>query len=441
MLPPPLSLPCRRVVVTGLGVVSPLAVGAQRTWELLVSGASGVKSWNVWGDAQGEAPVSVAARVPRGNGPHEYSSSVSARSPQSVSFIEFAQTASREALNDAGFSNVPEALKERTGVAIGSGIGNIEDVGSVSELLSPNNNKSRGYRGISPYFVPRTLINLAAGHVAIEHGLRGPNHACANACASGANSLGDAFRFIQRGDCDMMIAGGSESCINPISIAGFARAKALTTKNADHPEKASRPFDSERSGFVMGEGSAIMILEEREMALARGANIYAEIRGYGLSGDAHHITLPSGEGAIACMRAALQGSGLELSDVDYVNAHATSTPRGDQVEFDALCNLFRKENAKKTPLMVSSTKGAVGHLLGAAGALEAVFSVQAIKYNVAPPTLNLETPLCASEECSDGDREIELIHGEARKGNPIRAVLSNSFGFGGTNASLLFSEI
>lgn len=285
MLPPPLCTPCRRVVVTGLGVVSPLGVGTNFTWEKLLSGHSAIKNSDVGSCVKnGALPVRIAAQVPRGTKDGEFSSKVARRGPQSVPFIEFALAAASEAFSNAGWDSEKNVMtkeqKRRTGVAIGSGVGNIDDVSQVAISLSPQCDTGRGYRGISPYFVPRTLINLAAGHVAIEHGLTGPNHATANACASGANSIGDAFRFIQRGDCDMMIAGGSEACVNSVTIAGFCRANALCTKYSDHPSEASRPFDENRSGFVIGEGAAMMFLEEREHALSRGAHIYAEIRGY-----------------------------------------------------------------------------------------------------------------------------------------------------------------
>eukprot|EP00501_MAST-03F_sp_TOSAG23-6_P000384 GSMAST32.ASY1.ANO1.395.1 assembled CDS len=389
MLPPPLCTPCRRVVVTGLGVVSPLGVGTNFTWEKLLSGHSAIKNSDV-------------GSFPRGTKDGEFSSKVARRGPQSVPFIEFALAAASEAFSNAGWDSEKNVMtkeqKRRTGVAIGS----------VAISLSPQCDTGRGYRGISPYFVPRTLINLAAGHVAIEHGLTGPNHATANACASGANSIGDAFRFIQRGDCDMMIAGGSEACVNSVTIAGFCRANALCTKYSDHPSEASRPFDENRSGFVIGEGAAMMFLEEREHALSRGAHIYAEIRGY---------------------VSAFRYSGLQPSDVNYVNAHATSTPRGDAVELDSLYKVFGGDvNAPE--LLVSSTKGSVGHLLGAAGSLEAVFTVLALQHNIAPPTLNLNNPIVYDD----------VFANEAHVAvDDINVAITNSFGFGGTNATLLFS--
>ncbi|KAI9914260.1 hypothetical protein PsorP6_008336 [Peronosclerospora sorghi] len=330
-----------------------------------------------------------------------------------------------EALKDSGWTPESDQERERAGVAIGAGMGNIQEMMDVGQLV-----RDKKYRRVSPFFVTRMLINLAAGHVSIEHGLKGPNHSCVTACATGSHSIGDAANFIRHGTADLMVAGGTEACLNEISMCAFLRAQALSTKFNDRPLEASRPFDSQRDGFVMGEGAGIVILEEYEHAKKRGANIYAEVRGYGLSSDSNHITAPleTGDGARRAMQSAIAQSGLALSDIGYINAHATSTPLGDRAENAAVKELFG-DHAKA--LGVSSTKGAIGHLLGAAGAVEAIFSIKALCDNVMPPTLNLWE---ATEEFT-----LNYVPHQPQE-KELRAVLTNSFGFGGTNASLLFSK-
>jgi 3-oxoacyl-[acyl-carrier-protein] synthase II len=381
------------------------------------------------------------------------------RSAQSVNFIAYALAAATDALEDAGLLSKTDgsllSSPERTGVAVGAGVGSLKEVTTSNETL-----ETRGLRRLTPFFVPRTLINLAAGHISMKFNLRGPNHSVATACATGAHSVGDAYRFVRFGDADVMVAGGTESTIDALSIAGFSRVKALSTAFNGRPSEASRPFDKERDGFVMGEGAGVLILEEYEHAKERGARIYAEVRGYGLSGDAHHITAPAadGRGAMQSMRAALQQGGVEPNQVSYVNAHATSTPLGDAVEARAIQAVFGstekdqeegQEGARRSsPLVVSSTKGATGHLLGAAGAVEAIFAVLALYEGVAPPTANLECLDVGRDECDEGDegdgsRE-NLVHFNVRAEKlpaDIQATMTNSFGFGGTNASLVFGKV
>ena len=336
-------------------------------------------------------------------------------------FIIYGIDAAGQALEDAGLTEMDQATKERTGCSIGSGIGGLPGIESESIVLH-----TKGPRRVSPHFVHGRLINLISGQVSIKYGLRGPNHAVVTACSTGAHAIGDAARMIAMDDADVMLAGGAEGAICPLGIAGFAQAKALSTRN-DEPEKASRPYDKDRDGFVMGEGAGVVVLEELEHAKARGARIYAEVIGYGLSGDAYHITAPAedGDGAYRCMKAALKRAGIDPSAIDYINAHGTSTPMGDEIELAAVERLFGDAAAK---LSMSSTKSAIGHLLGAAGAVEAIFSVLAIRDNVAPPTLNLDNPSV--------DSVIDLVPHKPRK-RRIDTVLSNSFGFGGTNASLI----
>ncbi|KAF0720813.1 Aste57867_8 [Aphanomyces stellatus] len=440
--PPPAAL-SRRVVVTGLGAVTPLGVGLEATWKRLIQGECGVSKITAF-DTTG-LDCNVAAQVPDDFDPLEHINKREARS-QDVRFISFAIAAANEAIRDAQWAPTTEAQKERAGVAIGAGIGNLQEIVDTAALIH-----EKKYRRVSPFFVPRILINLAAGHVSITHGLKGPNHACTTACATGSHSIGDAYRFIRNGDADVMVAGGTEASLNPISMCGFLRAKALATKFNDKPHAASRPFDAARDGFVMGEGAGICFLEEYEHAKARGARIYGEIRGYGLSGDAHHMTAPheSGDGAYRAMESALRQSGLQASDIKYINAHATSTPLGDAAENRAIKRLFGPSfslshvvqsresvspiGAHAYNLSVSSTKGAVGHLLGAAGAVEAIFSLKALHENVLPPTLNLTN-------LSD-DFDLDYVPLQAKRGVEVNAVLSNSFGFGGTNSSLCFAKI
>ncbi|KAF5758861.1 putative beta-ketoacyl-[acyl-carrier-protein] synthase I [Helianthus annuus] len=441
--PPPFS-PQRRVVVTGLGMVTPLGCGVEATWKRLIDGASGVKALSIQDlkmsgfdeDTQlytfDQLTSKVAAIVPCGTNPGEFNESLWLDSKHGKSiarFISYALCAADEALRDANWMPSEQEDKENTGVSIGGGIGSIGDILDASQLIC-----EKRLRRLSPFFVPRILINMAAGHVSMKYGFQGPNHAAVTACATGANSIGDAARMIQFGDADVMVAGGTEASIDALSIAGFCKSRALSTKFNSNPQEASRPFDCERDGFVIGEGAGVLVLEELEHAKKRGANIYAELRGYGMSGDAHHITQPhaDGRGAVLAMTRALKQSGLLLNQVDYVNAHATSTPLGDMVEAQAIKSLF-SEHATSGALAFSSTKGAIGHLLGAAGAVEAIFTVLAIHQGIAPLSLNLSNPDPIFKEA--------FMPLTKSKEMQIRAALSNAFGFGGTNAALLFSTI
>ncbi|XP_072963845.1 3-oxoacyl-[acyl-carrier-protein] synthase, mitochondrial [Typha angustifolia] len=440
--PPPPTSPSRRVVVTGLGMVTPLGCGVESTWLHLVEGRCGVRALAP-GDLRmegfDEAVVmhtyeqlasKVAAVVPCGKEEGEFDEEVWVQSKDHKSiarFIAYALCATDEALRDANWLPTEDEKKERTGVSIGGGIGSISDILDASKMIC-----EKRLRRLSPFFVPRILINMASGHVSIKYGFQGPNHAAVTACATGAHSIGDAARMIQFGDADVMVAGGTESSIDALSIAGFCRLRALTTKYNSLPDVSSRPFDCNRDGFVIGEGSGVMVLEAFDHAKERGAKIYAEVRGYGMSGDAYHITKPQydGKGAILAMQRALDQSGVHPSQVDYVNAHATSTPLGDAIEANAIKSVFL-DHATSGALAFSSTKGATGHLLGAAGSVEAIFTVLAIHHGIAPPTINLNRP--------DPVFEGAYTPLDAPKKMQIRAALSNSFGFGGTNASLLFS--
>jgi 3-oxoacyl-[acyl-carrier-protein] synthase II len=418
----------RRVVITGLGLVTPLGCGVEVTWSRLLQGRSGARRIE-------EFPVSdlacqIACFVPRGplsEGKFNPDDWMEPKEQRKVDdFIVFAMGAAELALRDAEWKADTPEKQERTGVLIGSGIGGLNGIAETSLLL-----KDKGPRRVSPFFIPGRLINLASGYVSIRHSLKGPNHAVVTACSTGAHAIGDAARLVALGDADVMLAGGTESPICRLAVAGFAACKALSTGFNDRPTKASRPYDKDRDGFVMGEGAGVVVLESLEHARARGARIYAEIIGYGMSGDAFHITAPAedGDGAYRCMRAALARAGIAASDIQYVNAHGTSTPMGDEIELAAVERLFGNAAGK---LAMSSTKSAIGHLLGAAGAVEAIFSVLAIRDNVAPPTLNLDNPSVATV--------IDLVPHEARKRN-IDTVLSNSFGFGGTNASLVLRRL
>jgi 3-oxoacyl-[acyl-carrier-protein] synthase II len=418
----------RRVVVTGLGIVSPLGVGAENVWSRLLkseSGIRGVQSCDVT-----DLPCKIAGEVPRGDtssGKFNADDYVPPKDQRKMdTFIIMAMGAAQQAVEDSGWMPTDEEGQTRTGVLIGSGIGGLQGIYEASITL-----KEKGPRRISPFFIPSCLINLASGHVSIKYGFRGPNHSVVTACATGSHALGDAGRLIALGDADVMVAGGAESTISRLGIAGFAASRALSTGFNDRPTEASRPWDKDRDGFVMGEGAGVVVVEELEHAKARGAKIYAEIKGYGLSGDAYHITAPSenGDGGYRCMKAALKRAAMNVEDIDYINAHGTSTPLGDEIELGAVKRLFGGQAYKLT---MSSTKSATGHLLGAAGAVEAIFSILAIRDQVAPPTLNLENP---SEGC-----DIDLAPKQA-KPRKIRAALSNSFGFGGTNASLIFTPV
>ena len=414
----------RRVVVTGLGMVTPLGCGVEPSWRRLLDGQSGASLVDRFDVS--DLPCKIACMIPRGDGtdgafnPDEWMEPKEQRKVDE--FIIFAVAAAKQALDDAGWH--PKSYEDQitTGVLIGSGIGGIEGVAEASTIL-----RDRGPRRISPFFIPGRLINLAGGYVSIAHGLKGPNHAVVTACSTGAHAIGDAGRLIALGDADVMVAGGTESPVNRLSLAGFAACKALCTAFNDSPAQGSRPYDKDRDGFVMGEGAGMVVLEEYEHAKARGATIYAELVGYGLSGDAYHITAPApdGDGAFRCMSAALKRAGITAADIDYINAHGTST-MADEIELGAVERLLGDSAPN---VSMSSTKSSIGHLLGAAGAVEAIFSVLAIRDQIAPATLNLDNPSV--------DTRIDLVPKVARK-REINTVLSNSFGFGGTNASLVF---
>jgi 3-oxoacyl-[acyl-carrier-protein] synthase II len=418
----------RRVVVTGLGMVTPLGCGVEATWRRLLAGESGARRIDTFDVS--DLPAKIACTIPRGdgsNGSFNPDHWMEPKEQRKVDhFIVFAMCAARQALADADWKPTNEEDQAGTGVLIGSGIGGIEGIAETAVVL-----KERGPRRVSPFFVPGRLINLAAGYVSIEFGLKGPNHAVVTACSTGAHAIGDAARLIALGDADVMVAGGAESPVNRISIAGFSACRALSTAFNDRPDKASRPYDRDRDGFVMGEGAGCVVLEEYEHAKSRGAKIYAELIGYGLSGDAYHITAPAadGDGAYRCMSAAIRRTGLPPASIDYINAHGTSTPLGDEIEVKAVERVVGNAAGR---ISMSSTKSSIGHLLGAAGAVEAIFSVLAIRDRVAPPTINLDNPSV--------ETPLDLVPHKAHK-RDIDVVLSNSFGFGGTNASLVFRRV
>ncbi len=414
----------RRVVVTGIGLVTPLGVGNEFVWNRLAEGQSGigaVQSFDV-----SDLPSKVAGQVPQGSTAEGYFDAddyMAAKDRRKVdNFILYGVSAAKLAVEDAGWTPDDEAARERTGVMIGSGIGGLQWIADSALTL-----ETKGPRRISPFFIPAALINLASGQVSIRYGFKGPNHAVVTACSTGAHAIGDASRLIMLGDADVMVAGGAEAAICRLGIAGFAAARALSTGFNDTPERASRPWDVDRDGFVMGEGAGVVVLEELEHAKARGARIYAEVLGYGMSGDAHHITAPAsdGNGAFRSMQAALRSAKIDPGDVDYINAHGTSTPLGDEIELGAVKRLFGDAAYK---VSMSSTKSAIGHLLGAAGAVESIFCCLAIDKGVVPPTLNLDNP---SSGC-----DIDLVPHRAKE-RKVNIALSNSFGFGGTNASLV----
>lgn len=415
----------RRVVVTGLGLVTPLGSGVEHNWRRLIAGESGlgaIQSFDV-----SDLPAKVAGQVPLGGSPGDFNPDdyVSSKDRRRMGdFIVFAMAAAQQAVADSGWLPTEEEDRERTGVMIGSGIGGL--VGITEGALTV---QEKGPGRLSPFFIPAALINLASGHVSIKYGFKGPNHSVVTACSTGAHALGDAARLIQFGDADVMVAGGTEAAVSRIGIAGFAAARALSTAFNDEPQRASRPWDKDRDGFVMGEGAGVVVLEELEHARKRGAKIYGEVIGYGMSGDAYHITAPTpdGNGGFRAMKAALARAGLNPEQIDYINAHGTSTPLGDEIELGAVKRLFG-EHAYK--LSMSSTKSAIGHLLGAAGSVEAIYSLLALRDQVVPPTRNLDNP-------SDGC-DIDLVPHHAKE-RPVRYALSNSFGFGGTNASLVFA--
>ena len=417
----------KRVVITGLGMVTPMACGVEPTWRRLLAGDSAiarVESFDV-----SDLPCQIAAQVPRGDAPGAFNPDdwMDPKERRRVDdFIIYGMSAATQALKDADWE--PETYEEQieTGVLIGSGIGGLGGIYDASITLH-----EKGPRRISPFFIPGRLINLVSGQVSIAHNLKGPNHSVVTACSTGAHAIGDAGRIIALGDANVMVAGGAESAVNRLSLAGFSACRALSTSFNDRPKQASRPYDRDRDGFVMGEGAGCVVLEELEHARARGARIYAELVGYGLSGDAYHVTAPApdGDGAFRSMSAALKRAGMSADEIDYVNAHGTSTPVGDEIELRAVERLLGNSAGKTT---MSSTKSSIGHLLGAAGAVEAIFSILAIRDGVAPPTLNLDNPSV--------ETAIDLAPHVARE-RPIRAALSNSFGFGGTNASLIFRPV
>ncbi len=417
----------RRVVVTGLGLVTPLGSGVEVNWSRLVEGRSGIRRIDRFDVA--DLPCRIAGLVPSAEEPGGFDAGdyVEPRElRRSDLFIIYGIAAATQALADSGFEPRSEEERERAGVLIGSGIGGLSTIADTAVLLDKS-----GPRRVSPFFIPAALINLVTGQVSIRFGLKGPNHSVVTACSTGAHAIGDAARLIALGDADVMVAGGAEAAVCRLGLAGFAAARALSTRYNDTPEKASRPWDEDRDGFVMAEGAGVVVLEEYERARRRGARIYAEVRGYGLSGDAHHITAPApdGNGAYRCMRSALANARLTPADIDYINAHGTSTPLGDEIEIGAIKRVFGEHVDR---VSISSTKSAIGHLLGAAGAVEAIYCMLAIREGVVPPTLNLDRP---SEGCGD----VDLVPHRAKQ-RRVRAALSNSFGFGGTNASLIFTD-
>jgi len=415
----------RRVVVTGMGLVTPLACGVEASWQRLVNGKSGARRIETFDVS--DLAAKIACQVPRGDGsdgsfnPDQWMEPKEQRKVDD--FIVFAMGAATQALADAGWKPQSKDEQDSTGVLIGSGIGGLTGIAETAILL-----KERGPRRVSPFFIPGRLINLAAGYVSITHKLRGPNHAVVTACSTGSHAIGDAARMVALGDAEVMVAGGTESPISRIGMAGFVACRALSTAFNDTPERASRPYDRDRDGFVMGEGAGVVVLESLEHAQRRGAKIHAELIGYGLSGDAHHITAPAedGDGAFRCMKMALARAKISPSEIDYINAHGTSTPLGDEIEVGAVQRLVGNAAAQ---ISMSSTKSSIGHLLGAAGAVEAIFSILAIRDGIAPPTINLDNPSVQTA--------MDLVPHQAKK-RKIDVVLSNSFGFGGTNASLVF---
>ncbi len=418
----------RRVVVTGLGLVTPLGADVETAWANILAGKSGAGPITRF-DASDQV-CRIACEVKPAD--HEYGFDPGKRVDQKVQrqvdpFIIYGIDAAGQALEDAGLTEMTVEESWRAGVSIGSGIGGLPGIESESIVLH-----TKGPRRVSPHFVHGRLINLISGQVSIKYGLRGPNHAVVTACSTGAHAIGDAARMIAMDDADVMLAGGAEGTVCPLGIAGFAQARALSTNFNDSPEKASRPYDKDRDGFVMGEGAGVLVLEEYEHAKARGAKIYAEVIGYGLSGDAYHVTAPhpEGDGAFRSMQMAIKKSGLKLEDIDYINAHGTSTPLGDELELGAVRRLF---GDAISGLSMSSTKSAIGHLLGGAGAVESIFCILALRDQIVPPTLNLDNP-------SDSCVGVDLVPHVAKK-REVRAVLNNSFGFGGTNASLVMTLV
>ncbi|MGC1302925.1 MAG: beta-ketoacyl-ACP synthase II [Caulobacteraceae bacterium] len=425
----------RRVVITGIGLVTPLGWGREISWEAILAGKSGANRITAFDPT--DYACQIACEVPRvdgrgGGGPDIAGSFdpdqvMSAKDRRRIDdFILYAIAAADEAVKDAEWTPEGEAERERTGVIFGSGIGGLNTIAETTLEL-----EAKGPRRVSPFFIPSALINLASGHISIRHRFKGPNHAVVTACATGAHAVGDAMRLIQHGDADVMVAGGAEAAVGKLGIAGFIACRALSTDFNDTPEKGSRPYDKDRDGFVMGEGAGALVLEEYEHAKARGAKIYAEVLGYGLSGDAYHITAPAsdGDGGYRAMKASLKSAGVEAGQIDYINAHGTSTPLGDEIELGAVERLL---GDAASGITMSSTKSAIGHLLGAAGAVEAAFTALAIRDQIAPPTINLDNPSVATK--------LDLVPHKA-KPMKIDVALSNSFGFGGTNASLVLAKV
>jgi 3-oxoacyl-[acyl-carrier-protein] synthase II len=418
----------RRVVVTGMGLVTPLGIGTETVWRRLLAGESGIRAIQDFDVS--DLTAKIAGQIPRGDtasGLFNADDWVAPKDQRKMGdFIVFALAAAEQAVRDSGWKPESEEARERTGVMIGSGIGGLPEINEGALMLL-----EKGPRRMSPFFIPACLINLASGHVSIRFGFKGPNHAVVTACSTGAHAIGDAARLIMWDDADVMVCGGTEAAVCRLGMAGFAASRALSTGFNDEPRKASRPWDKDRDGFVMGEGAGVVVLEELEHAKGRGAKIYAEVIGYGMSGDAYHITAPApdGSGAYRAMRNAIKRAGIRLDEIDYVNAHGTSTPLGDELELNAVKRVFGDHAYQ---LSMSSTKSAIGHLLGAAGSVEAIFSILAMRDGIVPPTLNLDDP---SPGC-----DIDLVPHRAKE-RPVRYVLSNSFGFGGTNASLVFGQV
>src|ERR1700688_4650111 len=418
----------RRVVVTGMGMLTPLGCGVETTWARLLKGESGARHIDRFDVS--DISCKIACMVPRGDGsngsfnPDQWMEPKEQRKVDD--FIVYAMCAAKQALDDAGWRPQSYEDQTRTGVLIGSGIGGIEGIAANAVILH-----EKGPRRISPFFIPGRIINLASGFVSIEFGLKGPNHAVVTACSTGAHAIGDAARMIALGDADVMVAGGTESPVNRMALAGFAACRALSTGFNDTPERASRPYDRDCDGFVMGKGAGAVVLEEYDHAKRRGARIYAELVGYGMSGDAFHITAPAedGDGAFRCMTAAIKRAGISAGDIDYINAHGTSTPLGDEIELKAVERLVGNAAGR---ISMSSTKSSIGHLLGAAGAVESIFCLLAMRDSIVPPTINLDNPSVATA--------IDLVPHKPRE-KPINVALSNSFGFGGTNASLVFRRL
>lgn len=424
----------RRVVITGMGIVSPLGNGLDFNWDRLINGKSGISPIEHF-DTQ-DIPSKIAGIVPRikegetatkENGLFDVNAYIEPKEQRKIdTFIHYAIAASIQAVEDSGLEAKTEEQQQRTGVMIGSGIGGLATIAEGSRII-----EEKGPRRLSPFFIPSALINLASGHVSIKYGFKGPNHSVVTACATGTHAIGDAARMIMLGDADAMVAGGAEAAVCRLGVAGFAAARALSTSYNETPEKASRPFDQDRDGFVIAEGAGVVVLEELEHAKKRGAKIYAEVIGYGLSGDAYHITSPAenGDGGYRAMQNALRSARIDAADIGYINAHGTSTPLGDEIEVTAIKRLLGNTIANTS---ISSTKSAIGHLLGAAGAVEAIFTAKALQTSILPPTLNLDNP---SERCLD----VDLIPHHAKE-KQIDLALSNSFGFGGTNASLVLKK-